>query len=114
MNAREFCNGHDDTVLCVRVDSGEEVVGKVKVINDDTISIQAPMRCVIQQGPNGQLNISFMPWLICGKDISHTVVASISKFICSYVPSEQVEQSWLQSQSVLDLSATTSKSLLRS
>lgn len=47
--------------------SGEDVIGRV-LVKADSYNVTNPVAALIQQQPNGNLGVKFMPWLLFSDD----------------------------------------------
>jgi hypothetical protein len=103
-------------VVCVRFNSGEEIIAKVSenfsdtaILNDNgpweakgRITLDTVLGITFQQvGPN-QMGIAFVPWAVGNTEATHIIDLSVHAFSI-YPPSVEIERSFLEQTSGIQL-----------
>lgn len=57
-----------DTVLLVKLQSGEEVVGRIKKEDDTSYTLSNARLLMVQPDQSGQMSIGMIPWIVGAPD----------------------------------------------
>lgn len=82
----------DRAVKIVKLITGEDLLTQVDEWEGDKVKLTKPMMLVMQQGPQGGLQM--VPWLMLAKEES--VVVDSSSVLLSYEPKEELVSAYQQ------------------